>query len=158
GSRGHLAAREHKPAEAALWFAHTAHLTEKDQQQHADNALRAANWLNDAYLPVGCAQSEYWFPTTLSFQPQGPWLIMLGEAFTGRIWNYEQDTTFALPGGARTIEAACWSQDGKVLAVGWARGEVQLIDARDGRLIKSFTISPGKIHALAFGPRDKHLA
>ena len=120
---------------AALWFAVAA-------QQAADDPDRAAG-LRTTWLSFAATNPTPWRavhkpggePTRLvRLHRSGRWLIGGADKRPWQLWDMAAEQLTAWPGPERTVTAAAWSIDGRLLATGGGRGDVQLweVDATGG--------------------------
>ena len=155
--RGLLAAGGGKAAEAMLWFVNAAEQTPHDPVREALNRARARNWMNQAVIPVASLRLP--LPLTqkrLEFQPQGR-LLLIATLGDMRIWDWESSEILPWTTELAGVTDACWSPNGKWVAIGFEGGMVQIRAASSGE-IHGEVHCGGRVETLCFSPDNTRLA
>ncbi len=157
-SRGLLAGERDAPAEAVLWFAAAAEqsASAEDSRRHANNRLRARNWIRQAIVPVA-AMSSPTYVDQLEFQPRAHLLLVRHRNSAVIIWSWRDGKQ--LP-WAETLSGVCsaqFSPDGASVALGFLSSLVQIRNVQSGELLAQIR-HQGQIKALAFSPDGRFLA
>jgi eukaryotic-like serine/threonine-protein kinase len=152
-SRGLLAADRSDAGLAMLWFAKAAERAGSDPERQADNLLRARNWMREAVLPV--AARTFLTAREVNFRPGGDLLLVLDgpRAFA---WDWRADRPLPWCDGLKEVTAACWSPDGRLLALG-RPDRLQVHRVPEGEVVHE-SRSPDGVSAIAFSRDGRLLA
>ncbi len=154
--RGLLAAEQGDSADAAIWFVNAAQLTPHDPDRQEANKLRARNWLDQAMLPVALFDTHNGLSRRLEIQPHGKFVLTLNVGGLS-IHNVDDETSLSWPETLSGVNDAAWSPDGQYVAVALVSGEIQIREALDGVVVKSFSY-PGSLQVLRWSPNGDRIA
>lgn len=153
--RGMLASAEGDDATAALWFANAAGLAPHDEDRQWFNRLRAQNWLKRTVLPAASVRVPGSI-RRIEFQPHGQLLMMSGPGSL-TIWDPVSEQPLPWADDLSDVTGACWSPDGRQIAIGLSTGPVEIRDVPGGRRVVSLP-STKPVTTLAFSPNASRLA
>jgi WD40 repeat protein len=153
-ARGLVAAEQGDSARAMLWFAHAAALAQHDKERERINRVRARAWERMMTVPVRAFDHGGKLLTTVAMHPRGELLLTVTEEGRLRLWRIDAGREEKALIDAPVLSAA-WSPDGRRLALGMARGGVELYSMPDRGLVYRLDL-PGPVSSVAFS-RDGSL-
>ena len=157
-SLGLSAGEQNKPYEAMLWFASAANIARQvDPQRESDSRTRLATWARRLAYPVAALPHPGKDVTRLAFHRGGDYLLVFFGDGGYRLCDIRTGQTAKLPIAADGQRCAEWSPDGKLLALGDARGEVDIYAFPECRLLHALK-HPGTIRVLHFSDDGSYLA
>ncbi|MGL6073360.1 MAG: protein kinase domain-containing protein [Fimbriiglobus sp.] len=107
--------------------------------------------LSDQEIPAARA--------TLAFRGDGQRLVVIGWNEALQLWKVDESQPgVSLPELGKFVTAACYSPDSKIIALGYANGQVELRDAESLKLLKKLSGNTDRIYSLAFSKDGGRLA
>ncbi len=155
---GLVAAENHDPTRAELWFANAAILGAKDPERVATSRLRAATWRNEAMTAVRAFETGFEHLRQLTWNPHRAALIVQAEGGPAtQIWDLETERQWP---PALALEAAvsfaAWSISGDRVAVALTNGTVMALDFPSGKVLAQLTNT--RASCLEWSPDDRWIA
>ncbi|TWU08505.1 serine/threonine-protein kinase [Stieleria varia] len=148
--RGFLVGREGKFAEAALWFANAALSAPHDPHRQSANRQRAENWLSRTMTPLATCDMGNRELMQLQYQPNGHRLLIQTPQQL-RVWDWRSVDFLAWTNELDSVQDACWSPNGRRIAIAFRDGNVQVRDVVSGKL--DFEFQPhGNVEAMTWSP------
>ena len=155
--RGVQAAREGHSATAALWFANAAGLTPHDPERHAANLRRAITWERETMAPVAVLRVDASVADRVEFQPLNGDGIFAVCNRRLHVWNWRRQQERPWCKSLDEVVDADWSPDGRLLAVAFAGGNIQVLEPTSGERLHDFRPGGNK-QVLRWSPDGKRLA
>ena len=150
--------------ESLMWFSRAAKLDGIGKSSVEDSKTRCMSWLAQSPRPIAALQLPT-PPKEATFQQDwSTWQCSLalsevmyktGDDFG--IWNFKSGEIWRPIGQELPVTSACWSQDGKHLAIGAGSGELRLLDAAT-KAAKSTAFLDEPLISVRFSPSGKKLA
>ncbi|MDX1929621.1 MAG: WD40 repeat domain-containing serine/threonine protein kinase [Pirellulaceae bacterium] len=150
--------------ESLMWFARASKLDGIQPSSTADSKTRCMSWLAQSPKPIAALHLPS-PPQAATFQQDWPtWQcsttlseVMYKSGDDFGIWNYQSGEIWRPIGQELPITSACWSQDGKLLAIAMGSGELRLLDAAT-KAAKSTAFLDEPLTSVTFSPSGRRLA
>ena len=151
-----LIAGERDAPRAMLWFASAARLAARDPDRARANRVRVHTWGHQATLPVRAFGHDGETLRLMAFRPgTGDLLLTVTNSGHCRVWDWAREEPLWWADGKRKVLAACWSPDGRWLALGLP-GAVEIREVPSGEVQN--VPRNGPVTALVFSPDNRFLA
>src|SRR5262249_13839142 len=156
-TQGVIAGDQGNPALAVLWFANAARLARQDPEREHTNRVRVRTWSRQVPTPVRALPHPGQVLTHMSFHPHSWHLLTVSQQQKCTVWDLDQERPLPWACGDKPVSCAAWSPDGRWLALGTPKGEVEVRSFPAGELLHSLA-HRGPLQALTFSPDGHFLA
>jgi WD40 repeat protein/Flp pilus assembly protein TadD len=156
-AQGVMAGERGQPAQAVLWFAHAARLSQQDPEREHANRARVRSWARATPVPVRAWPHPGQELLHLAFQPGGRYLLTVSRQDRCVVWDVDKDRPLPWPGADRPVSAAAWGPDGRWLALGTPAGDVELRSVPTGDVVGRLS-GGSPVRCLAVSPDGRFLA
>ncbi|MCA9209113.1 MAG: protein kinase, partial [Planctomycetales bacterium] len=154
-SRGDLALREDSPALAALWFANSAGLPGKSDEDRLANLIQTKNALQDSILPVATIRTGE-VASRLRFSPSGRFVASQAGG-TVSVWDWSTITPVDCTTGESTGRCFDWHPQRDMIAIADSSGKVRVWNVDVGTVEQETNLGTTAT-ALRFSPDGGRLA
>jgi serine/threonine protein kinase/WD40 repeat protein len=152
---GLFASEQHKPAQAALWFA-SAVRQARDPERERTNRVRFQVWNRMNPLPLRAFQPGE-SVKSLTFDRGEHYLLALTPGGKLSVWNVDSGEPLSWTERLAKVSAAAFGVEGRSLAVAGEVDELVIHRVEDGGAIQSLG-KIGPATALAYSPDGRYLA
>ncbi len=156
-SAGLIASERGEPAQAALWFANAARLSNSDPKRRRANRIRVNTWVREIAWPVCVLEHSGQQLRSIQFHVGGRYLATRTEENVCTVWDLETASQLPLPGGERPVRSVTFSPNGQWLVLGLVAGNVDIYSFPAGSLLHRIE-HRGPIEALVFSRDGTRLA
>jgi WD40 repeat protein/serine/threonine protein kinase len=140
---------------SAVAFSPTGHYIASAEGK--DKTVRLWRMFPD-YSLVYVIEAHHWLVSSVTFSPDGNYLLSGGADNTARLWRLKTgEGVRSFVGHKDWVSSATFSPDGRYVATGSWDGTVRLWNTATGLELKKFDLNTWRVYSVAFSPNGRYI-